>query len=106
MLPKNHRCFLLRSDAMRAMKNTGLSNIQNRKRSASLVAFSRRSPEHPRSRDLARDTIRSRCLEPSRHYERSHVTVGIVPDVFRADCQIGHGGAGVFATALQHAVHT
>lgn len=26
--------------------------------------------------------------------QRTHATTGIVPDVFRADCRIGHGGAG------------
>lgn len=74
---------------------------ENRKRSASLVPFSRRSLPIARSRSR----YRSR-LEPLRHQSDPTSRWAWVPDVFRADCRIGHGGAGVFATALQHAVHT
>lgn len=99
------------------------TDIQNRKRSASFVLFSRRSRdrEYSRSREIfpaipARSAATAassattaattaKWQAPLRHYS-SPTATGIVPDVFRADCRIGHGGAGVFATALRHAVHT
>lgn len=37
--------------------------------------------------------------------QRSHATMGIVPDVFRADCRIGHGGAGVCLRCNTPCIH-
>lgn len=55
------------------------------------------------ARDLPSDTRRqvsggdasSSATAPLRHYSYNRTAMGaIVPDVFRADCRIGHGGAG------------